>query len=439
MKKISALEKKAKKAVEKYGIKPRNTVVGFSGGADSTALLCFLTSLWGRENVTAVHVNHHIRGADADADASFCRDFCNARGIPFFCADVDVLSECGGSSVEEAARKLRYRALFDTAARIGADAIALAHTASDNAETFIFNASRGCGISGLGIPPTREENGVLIFRPLIECTRGDVEEYIKEKGLPHVTDKTNFDTRYSRNFIRAEVIPKIEKINSGAVENICELSQRARTDEEFIDGFAGEYMLGDGAYSLKALRALHPAVLSRVLMKMAAKVGSTPSYAHIQALIKLISSGKTGDILELPDGCSATLADGNLRFFGRGEALPDVGEYSLDASRGVKADALGFEVRLDAPEKTDGARIFSAKLKREDIENLTVRSRRAGDAYRYGKMTRTVKKLTTKVPFDARSRRPVFAVKDEILWYPGFPVGDGMTGDTEIYYIEKIF
>ncbi|MBO4429518.1 MAG: tRNA lysidine(34) synthetase TilS [Clostridia bacterium] len=439
MKNAEALPEKARLAIEKFKMRPNKTLVGFSGGADSTALLHFLVGLWGKDAVAALHVNHGIRGENADRDEENCRAFCLARGIEFHAEKVDVPAESGGAAIEETARRLRYAALVKTAKEIGADAVALAHTADDNAETFIFNVSRGCGISGLGIPPVRDLNGLKLIRPLIYCAREDVMEYVKANSLPYVTDETNADEKYSRNYIRKNIIPPLSKLNGGALKNVSALSDRARDDEDFIDGFAEAYMRRDGAYSSRSLRALHPAVLSRVLMKMAAKVGSTPSYTHIRALEKLISSGKTGDEVKLPDGCSAVVADGKLRFFGRGEGLPDAEEYSFDASRGAKSDALGFEVRFDAPEKADGARVFSAKLKKEDVALLTVRSRRAGDAYRYGNMTRTVKKLTTKVPFDARSRRPVFASGDEILWYPGCPVADGKAGDTEIYYIEKIF
>lgn len=433
------LEKKAKLAINKYGMTARRAVVGFSGGADSTALLDFMSNLIGRENVVAVHVNHGLRGADADADEAFCREFCEKENIGFVAVHIDVRAECGDSAIEETARKMRYAALCEKAREEGADAIALAHTASDNAETALFNMSRGCGISGLGIPPVRDEGGIKIIRPLILASRGDVLEYLDEKGLTFVTDKTNFDEKYTRNFIRQNIVPKLENVNAQAVKNISSLSERARVDESFIDGFASEYVSRNDAMEIKNLSILHPAVLCRVIMKAAHAAGAaTLSLVHIEATENLILSGKSGDEIELPGGAKALVADGALRFVKNGSTR-SVDDFSFELSGGVKSDALGFEVAFDAHGKDESSRVYRATLPKFILNNITVRRRRTGDAYRYGGMTHTVKKLTTNVPFDARQRRPVFSFGDEIVWYPGFPVSDTVRGgDVAVYYIEKI-
>lgn len=416
----------------------RRAVVGFSGGADSTALLCFLTDALGRENVVAVHVNHGLRGADADADEAFCRGFCKKNGIAFDAVKIDVRSECGDTAIEETAREMRYAALIGKAREKDADSVALAHTSSDNAETMIFNIARGCGISGLGIPPVREESGIKIIRPLILASRGDVLSYLEKRGLSFVTDMTNFDEKYTRNFIRQSVLPNVEKVNAQAVKNMSALSRRARVDEEFIDKFACEYVSRTDADKLKDLRALHPAVLCRVIMKSAARSGAgTLSFVHIEAVEKLITSGKSGDAIELPGCVSALVADGRLRFVT--DFARDDGDYSIPVASGISSDEHGFSVSFEKPDGRDGVRVYRAVLPREIAQALTVRRRRAGDCYRYGGMTRTVKKLTTDVPFDARTRRPVFVSGGEIVWYPGFPVSDGAKGgDTEVYYSEII-
>lgn len=435
------LETKARAAMKKYDMAPTFALVGFSGGADSTALMCFLTEALKTVRVAAVHVNHGLRGADADADEEYCRSFCERRGIEFYTVHIDVLSACHGVAVEETARKMRYASLIEKAKELGADAIALAHTAGDSAETALFNMSRGCGISGLGIPPVREEDGIKIIRPLIQATRNEILEYLAAKGVSFVTDKTNYDEKYTRNFIRQSVVPSLEKVNAQAIKNISALSDRARVDEEFIDGFAREYVLRSNALVINNLRALHPSVLCRVIMKAARAAGAgTLSFVHIEAVEKLIASGQSGDTCDLPGDAKALIADGKLKFLHGGAKAPAKTEdYSIDVGGGIEERELGFAVSFEKPPQKDGVRVYRAILPKEIAGGLVARKRRAGDCYRFGNMTRNIKKLTTKVPFDARGRRPVFAYDGAVVWYPGFPVSDAFKGgDTEIYYTEII-
>ena len=167
---------KARIAIKKFSLieSDSRVLVGFSGGADSTVLLSVLHELLG-EKVSAFHVNHMLRGSEADEDESFCREFCRKREIPFSCIRIDVASLCGGTGVEEAARNARYFALSEECRRVGASKIALAHTASDNIETVIFNLSRGASLSGMrGIPVKRAQEELEIIRPLILCTREEI-------------------------------------------------------------------------------------------------------------------------------------------------------------------------------------------------------------------------------------------------------------------------
>ena len=143
-------------------------VVGFSGGADSSVLMTVMAALLGKENITAVHVNHMLRGDDADFDELFCRMFCEVRGIKFVCRRVDVAALSGGKAVEETARNARYDALLSVARETNSEYIALAHTASDNLETVIFNLCRGSGTAGMrGIPFSRPCGEVTVIRPLM--------------------------------------------------------------------------------------------------------------------------------------------------------------------------------------------------------------------------------------------------------------------------------
>lgn len=423
-------------ASEKYDMSFEKAVVGFSGGADSVTLLdCMYKKYGGR--VAALHVNHMLRGADADADENFCREFCKVRGIEFLCKKVDVMAASGGVAIEETARNMRYAALREAAASVGADAIALAHTLDDNAETALFNMARGTGISGLGIPPVRYTDGIKIIRPLIYCSKDDILEYIEKNGLSFVTDKSNFETKYSRNGVRINVMPRIKEINSAASQNMMLLSERARTDEDFIDGFAKEYFGRDDKYELENLRELHIAVLSRVIMKMAAEVSETAlSSQNIDDVIALIESGKSGNKLMLAGNITALVADGKLTFscgdFREREPRRDFSfEFSGDD---IISGEFGFSVSL---KKSGGEREFCAELP----EKFTVRCRKTDDKIFICKMNKSVKKLTTSVPFDARTRRPVFEYGGKVIWYPGYPAAT-LPDDVKkikIYYKEISF
>ena len=195
-------------------------VAAVSGGCDSAALLNILCALSTELDlhILCAHVNHNLRGAESDGDEKFVREMCKKLKVPckVFSAPVAEYAFEHHLSTEEAGRKLRYDFFEHCGAELDVNAkIATAHSLSDCAETFIFNAARGTGISGLcGIPKKRGN----IIRPIIEFTRAELEEYCAQKGICFVTDSTNLTDEYARNKIRHNVIPTLRKINP-AFEN----------------------------------------------------------------------------------------------------------------------------------------------------------------------------------------------------------------------------
>ena len=234
---MSILSVKGRRMLEALGVPlagdaPEGIVVGFSGGADSAALLHFLTSdmLLGAR-ITALHINHMLRGDEAERDERFCRDFCSERGIAFEAVHINIAEISGGVAVEETARNERYAALADCARRHGAKYIALAHTETDNAETLIFNIVRGSGLRGAcGIPASRPCGDFTIIRPLLSCTRAETEEYCRENGIEYVTDATNSDTHYTRNFIRHEILPRLRGISPATPPRLPSSHRTRRKD-----------------------------------------------------------------------------------------------------------------------------------------------------------------------------------------------------------------
>ena len=206
------------------GMPPQSSIlVGFSGGADSTALLHLLkkyAELTGAK-LYAAHINHCIRGEEADRDEAFCKSFAQELGVTFFSLRTDVpkIAEQTGESVETAARRVRYEYFDSLMSENNIHILATAHNADDNLETILFNIARGTGLSGLcGIPNIRPcANGVVV-RPIINMEKREILNYCEQNSLKFVTDSTNVDTDYTRNKIRAQIIPVMREVNSGAVK-----------------------------------------------------------------------------------------------------------------------------------------------------------------------------------------------------------------------------
>lgn len=204
--------------------------VGVSGGADSVCLLHILFALYRESNtkLLAVHVNHGIRGKDADLDEEFVLGLCRNLGIEChtFHYDVKKKAEQEGLSEEEAGRVVRYQAFRETCVKYGCNKIAVAHNKNDNAETILFHLFRGSGIKGLsGIESSRslemESGDITVIRPLLFAGRDEIEEYLKLNQIPYRTDLSNLTDDYSRNKLRNQVLTYVtENINKNAIDHI---------------------------------------------------------------------------------------------------------------------------------------------------------------------------------------------------------------------------
>ena len=207
-----------------------------SGGLDSMCLL-EMTVRQGQKQgrrVAAAHFNHQLRGAEADRDEAFVRDWCAAREIPFFAGrgDVRAFAEKTGRTVEEAARQLRYEFLEKIRRREGFGCILTAHHADDSAETMLLNLLRGTGLKGLtGIPEKRD----CILRPLLSVTRAELAAYAAEPRIPFVEDSTNGTDDAARNMLRHQVLPVLKKLNPRVVENMSRTASLLAADEAALD------------------------------------------------------------------------------------------------------------------------------------------------------------------------------------------------------------
>lgn len=225
--------------------------------------------------VRACHINHQLRGEESLRDECYCVEICQKLGVPIEVRRVDAkeYAQKLGKSVEEGARILRYQ-IFE---EMGCDKIATAHSLSDCIETAIFNFARGTGITGLAsIPPVRGK----IIRPLIECSRAEIEEFLSERGVDWVTDSTNLTDDYTRNRIRHNIVPQLRQINPSLEKTMSGTLDNLREDAAFIKGMADE--LFESAYSgggldCAAIAAAHSALSGRAVMRLLKEAGADTS------------------------------------------------------------------------------------------------------------------------------------------------------------------
>lgn len=219
-------------------------LVGYSGGADSTALLELLWE-YGKEygvQVQALHVNHGIRGEEAGRDQEFCEKFCAERGIGLKVVEADVPGIAGrdGIGLEEAGRQVRYTA-FGREVREGRiDRVALAHHQNDQAETMLFHLMRGTGVRGLrGMEPVR----MPYIRPFLCAAREEIVGWLTERGLSWVEDSTNREKEYTRNRIRYEVLAAMEDIRPGSTVRMAGTAERLWEAEDYLENELGRWIL----------------------------------------------------------------------------------------------------------------------------------------------------------------------------------------------------
>ncbi len=456
MKRETQFYKSVLEAIDGYSMLEgeRGVLVGYSGGADSSALLRLLKVICDERGIYlhAMHIHHGIRGEEADRDADFCERECKRLGVDFTAWRVDVpeLARESGRGLEETARDCRYAAFVQ---KIRSDArlscIATAHNADDNAETVIFNLARGSGTGGLrGIPPIRTESGIRIIRPLIRVEKCDIVGYCDENGIEYIFDSTNDDTAYTRNYIRHELMPRFRELNPSFADACGRLASNLRADGDYLDREAERFFalnVHDGKIKAELLAAAHRAIAVRVVTRMFAALSSrTLERVHIDSVLTLAKNARDGASLSLVGKIRAKCEQGMLFFTSAPETPAD--EFFCELHYGVNrfenpdfAIFMAKDGDTDADLQKDNETLQNiyklsilTKVNSDKIENvLFARSRREGDAYVFGGMTRKLKKLYNDRGIGVKRRREIPIICDScgIVWVPGFPAADRVKSD----------
>jgi len=440
----------------------RRVLVALSGGADSVALLLILRELERDGAVVvagAAHLNHLLRGADADADEAFCAALAARLGVPFLAGRVDVaaLARAAKRSLEDAARTARYAFLERAADTLDADAIAVAHTKDDQAETFLLRLLRGAGARGLAAIHPRAGR---VIRPLIDLERAALREYLAAGGQAFREDATNADVSIPRNRVRHQLIPLLEsRFSPGVVDVLAREAALARDDEDFLQGeaikLADRIVLTgrtpgpadihlDIAGLLRAPRALASRVVLGALQRQA---GSRPiHFDHVERVFALAAAG-SGGAVSLP-GQDAVTTGGVivLRPAGpksRGSPKREGGgnsfAFSLSIPGEVALDPQKLTVTAERMPGTDAAQARPMKWAARGAEvgvaagalrlPLAVRSRRPGDRFRPlgapGARKLQDFFVDRKVPRGERDTVPlVVDASDRIVWVVGQTVAE---------------
>ena len=385
-----------------------------SGGADS---MCLLHLLWSNREalglkVCAAHYEHGLREKESARDAAFAERWCAERDIPFRCGHGDVLSraKASGRGVEETAREMRYAFLEETADALCCDRIATAHNADDNAETLLLHLCRGAGAAGLsGIPMQRGR----IVRPLLGCTRAEIEEYLEENRVPHVEDSSNLSDDYARNLLRHRVMPVLRELNPRLAPAMARTAELLRQDEQCLDALAGDFLAKnyDGeSLPAEALAALDPAIAARVLRRLCGPVEKR----QIDAALALCRGTERAS-LDLP-GLRLVREQGRL-FFGAPEQPEPIAERRLipgetllipEAGLRVKAEFTVYSGEINDLFKT--CCLKCANIRGE----LLCTGRRPGDRLRIAGRgcTKSLKALFTEAGMTSRKRERTLVIRD---------------------------
>nr|WP_315019959.1 tRNA lysidine(34) synthetase TilS [uncultured Aminipila sp.] len=479
--------------------KNEHIIIGLSGGPDSVCLFNALMNLSDelQFTISAVHVNHKFRPGAAEEDQAYVEELCRQRDIQChsFVYDCNSIAEEKGMSSEEAGRFVRYQSFYEVAKQLIDNKrykstqikIAVAQNVNDQAETLLMRIIRGTGTDGLaGIEYSREgDYGTTIIRPLLDVSRKDIETYCQENDLRPRIDHTNSQPIYTRNKVRLNLIPQLEKeFNVNVIEGLNRLSRIAKDDKDYFDMQVQEAMeqaavvVNDKAetlqgdisgisFSLVQLKEMHPAIRHRVVKRAFETIGLDQGIttAHLESADKIIDGNNDSASADFPKGYGVAVSYGEVRFFKNDPVtlgyvsntelksklmirivknegnLKDISKNgtkrfaALDLSKLLEklwskdTPYLEYIENQDINEKNKD---FQQQLIDEIQVMLQIRTRRQGDWMVPLGMSGTKKLqdmfVDEKVYKECRDQVPMVCIGDEVIWIIGDDVSGYKTG-----------
>lgn len=425
---------------------PCHVLVAVSGGADSMALL-HLMSHWPEDGVrvSAIHIHHGLRES-ADRDEAFVRDYCARSSIPLTIVreDVSAVAQRENFTLEEAGRRVRY-AHFEAVRRdVGADLVLTAHTASDQMETMLMRIVRGCGLDGLcGIPSARGN----IRRPLLCCTREEVEVYCAANDLSYVEDETNADVRYMRNFVRHRVVPQLKEMNPSVTDAFLRLRENAETDAAYLNGIANDALINarfDNGYARDAFLR-HPSVIRRRMIRTLCSDAGLPVFeeCHIVAAEQAVLNGGS---VSFPNGWVFAIEQDVVYLYETpNDVTPEeteVGEIPTEISFGNRTMRILSNCSPDDEWKNIYNLLSNSAIDYDKVKGkLRLRCRRTGDyMHPSGRgVGKSLKKLMNewRIPSHLRDTYPLLCDEDGVILVPRYACDQrvSITENTKHYLV----
>lgn len=443
-------------------------VVGVSGGPDS---ICLLHLLWSLKEmlkieISAVHLDHQFRGIEAKQDAKYVEKTCDNLGVKSFIFSYDVgkYSREHGITFEEAGRELRYTLFNKVADETGSSKIAVAQNRNDQAETVLMRLIRGSGLEGLTAIDYKREGKII--RPLLDITRKEIEEYCDENNLKPRIDKTNLQTIYTRNKIRLELIPYIEKnFNSRIIDALWRSSNLLRDDGDYLAKAAEEKLKSirmprpsnNRSYliDLNKFNELHISMKKRVLRRVIKEVkGNLKDIGlkHIESVINLANRKTVGSRIDLPGHIIIKLGYNSIDVKVNGEFVEDeiefcdfeyklnIGQITLIKALNASVEAkivLRSEINIDKKDK------YTVFIDYNRIKgSLSIRNRRNGDKFKPLGMKGTKKLkdyfIDQKIPKERRDKIPILCDEKGIIWIIGYRISENYKVDIKTDKVIKL-
>lgn len=440
------MEKKVLKFIEENKMLQcgDSVVLGVSGGADSLCLLILLRELAKDLDLTltVVHVNHHIRGREADEDQKYVENICKKMEVDcrVFHIEAEKLAKEMKCSEEEAGRNARYRIFAQTLREVKGNKIAVAHNLNDCSETILFHMFRGTGIRGLtGIRPVRE----TIIRPLLCLTRKEIEKILEERNICFRTDSTNFSDDYTRNKLRNRVLPYIEEnIHQNAARNVVKAGRDLMEIEDYLEAetkkaFAEHVEGEEQKYLVKnSVKELHPVIRKRIVRCVINNLSGRlkdVTRLHVEMVLALFEKG-TGGSVNLPyeivaerkyDGvslCIASEKDNQVKDKVKETLIYRDGDVIWNEYVDIHLEKYG-KFHENVPEIMYTKWIDCDKIK----DTLVVRGRQPGDYITIDDKGNTKKLkdyfINEKIPKEKRDEILLVADGHHIVWVIGYRIG----------------